>query len=76
MRNKDKPWFNDQYRRSFGLRRRFIFGRAVIALGLTEKSLSAVKGELMKPTRLIIIIIIIIIIIYQYRQRGLHAVHP
>ena len=31
--------------------RRLIFGGPVIALGSTEKSLSAVKWELMKPTR-------------------------
>ena len=43
VRNKDKPWFDDQCRRAFGLTRRLIFGRPVIALGLTGKSLSAVK---------------------------------
>ena len=31
--------------------RRLIFGGPVIALGLTGKSLFAVKGELMKPSR-------------------------
>ena len=45
VRNKDKPWFDDQYRHAFSLKQEahFRFGGSVIALGLTGKSLSAVK---------------------------------
>ena len=42
--NKNKPWFDDQCRR-------LIFGGPVITLGLTGKSLSTVKSELMNPTQ-------------------------
>ena len=41
VRNKDKPWFDDQCRQASS--RRLIFGGPVIALWLTGKSLSAVK---------------------------------
>ena len=44
VRNKDKPWFDDQ---NAGMllasSKRLIFGGPVIALGLTGKSLSAIK---------------------------------
>ena len=51
VHTKDKPWFDDQCRYAFGLKgRRLIFGRPMITLGLTGKSLSIVKWELMKPT--------------------------
>ena len=43
VRNKDKPWFDDQCRHAFGLKQGLIFGGPVIALGLTGKSLSTVK---------------------------------
>ena len=43
VRNKDKPWFVDQCRHGFGLNRRLIFGGPVISIGLTGKSLFAVK---------------------------------
>ena len=43
MRDKDKPWFDDQCRHAFGLIRRLIFDGPVIALGLTENSFSAVE---------------------------------
>ena len=43
VRNKDKSWFDDQCRHAFGRKRRLIFDAPVIALGLTGKSLSAVK---------------------------------
>ena len=51
VRNKDKPWFDDQCRYAFGLKQELIFGGPLIAFGLTGKSLFAVKWELMKPTR-------------------------
>ena len=51
VRNKDKPWVDDQCRHAFSLKQVLIFGGPVIALWLTGKSLSAVKGEPMKPTR-------------------------
>ena len=41
VRNKDKPWFDDQCRHAFGSIRRLIFGGPLIALGLIGKSLSA-----------------------------------
>ena len=43
VRNKDKPWFDDQCRHVFASNSRLIFGGPVIALGLTLKSLSTVK---------------------------------
>ena len=43
MSNKDKPWFDDQCRHAFGLKREVIFDGPVIALGLTGKCLSTVK---------------------------------
>ena len=52
MSNKDNPWFDDQCRREFGLQHRLIYGGPVIAPWLTGKSMSAGKGELMKPTRM------------------------
>ena len=42
---------DDRNSRAFGLSRNFIFGGPVIALVLTGKSLSTVKGDLMKPIR-------------------------
>ena len=42
MHNKNKPWF-DEADVLLASRRRLIFGGPVIALGLTGKSLSAVK---------------------------------
>ena len=51
-RNKDKPWFDDQYRRAFDLKQELIFGVPMTALGLIGKSLFAVKSELMKHTRM------------------------
>ena len=52
MDNKDKPWFDDHCRHGFWASdRKLIFGGPLIALGLTGKSLFAVKSELMKPTR-------------------------
>ena len=41
VRNKDKPWFDDQCRHDSS--RRLIFGGNLIALGLTGKSLFTVK---------------------------------
>ena len=41
VRNKDKPWFDDQCTCAFGQSKRLIFGGPVIAVRLTEKSLSA-----------------------------------
>ena len=43
VRNKDKPWFDDQCSVLLASSRRLIFSGPVIALGLTGKSLSAVK---------------------------------
>ena len=43
VRNKDKPWFDDQCRHAFASSRKLIFGGPVIALGLTGMSLSTVK---------------------------------
>ena len=43
VRNKDKPWFDDQCRHAFGLKQELIFFGPVIALGLTGKSSSSVK---------------------------------
>ena len=43
MRNKDQPWFDDQCRHAFGLEQEAHFGGPVIVLGLTGKSLFAVK---------------------------------
>ena len=43
VRNKDKPWFDDQCRHAFSSSRRLIFGGPMIALELTGMSLSAVK---------------------------------
>ena len=43
VHNKDKPWFDDKCRHAFGLKQEAIFGGPVIVLGLTGKSLSAVK---------------------------------
>ena len=40
VRNKDKPWFDDQCRHAFDLKQEAHFGGPVIALGLTGKSLS------------------------------------
>ena len=42
VRNKDKPWFDDQCSHAFGLKQE-IFGGPAIALGLTGKSLFDVK---------------------------------
>ena len=39
VRNKDKPWFDDQCRSALII----IFDGPVIALGLTDENLSAVK---------------------------------
>ena len=45
VRNKDKPWFNDDYRRAFDiLSRGPISGGLVIALELTGMSLSITRG--------------------------------
>ena len=43
VRNKDKPWFDDQCRHALASSRRLIFGGPLIALGLTGKSFSAIK---------------------------------
>ena len=43
MRNKDKPFFDDQRRHGFASSKRLIFGGPVIALILIGKSLSAIK---------------------------------
>ena len=43
VRNKDKPWFDDQCSHAFSLKQKLIFGGPVIALGLTGMSLSTVK---------------------------------
>ena len=43
VRNKEKPWFDDQCRHAFVLKQRLIFGGPVVALWLTGKSLSTVK---------------------------------
>ena len=45
VRNKDKPWFDDQCRHAFGLKQEANLseGGPVITLGLTVKSLFAVK---------------------------------
>ena len=43
VRDKDKPWFDDQCRHALASSRRLIFGEPVIALGLIGKSLSAIK---------------------------------
>ena len=51
VRNKGKPWFDNLCRRVSTSIRRLIFGGPVIALGLIEKSLFAVKSDLMKYTR-------------------------
>ena len=45
VRDKDKPWFDDQCRLAFGLQQETHLGGPVIALGLTGKSLSSVKRE-------------------------------
>ena len=41
--NKDKPWFEDEWRHAFGLKQELIFGGPVLALGLTRKRLPTVK---------------------------------
>ena len=51
VRNKDKPWFDDQCRHLLASSRRLIFSGLVIALCLTRMSLFTVKSELMKPTQ-------------------------
>ena len=43
LRNKDKPWFDDQCHHAFDLNRMLIFDGLVIAFGSTRKSLPAVK---------------------------------
>ena len=43
MQSKNKPWFDYQCRHAFGLRQEAHLWWTVIALGLTGKSLSAVK---------------------------------
>ena len=43
VRNKDKHWFDDQCRHAFSLKQEAHLFGSVIALGLTEKSLSIVK---------------------------------
>ena len=43
MHNKDKPWFDDQCRHAFGLKQEAHLRWTRDALGLTGKSLSAVK---------------------------------
>ena len=43
VRNKDKPWFDDQCRHDLASSRRLIFGGPVIALEVTVNSLFAVK---------------------------------
>ena len=50
VRNKDKPWLMINTGMLLASSRRIIIGGPVIALGLTGKSLSAFKSELMKPT--------------------------
>ena len=45
MRNKDKPWFDDDCRLAFDIKRRGpISGGLVIALELTGMSLSITRG--------------------------------
>ena len=43
VRNKDKPWFDDQCKHALASNRRLIFGGPVIDFGLTVKSLFTVK---------------------------------
>ena len=51
VRNKDKPWFDDQFRRAFDLKPEAHFGGPVTALGLIGKTFFTVKSDLMKHTR-------------------------
>ena len=43
VRNKDKPWFDDQCRHGLGFKQKAHLRWTVIALGLTGKSMSTVK---------------------------------
>ena len=49
--NKDQPWLDDQYRHALSLKQEAHLRGPMISLGLTGKSLFAVKRELMKPTQ-------------------------
>ena len=49
--NQGHPFMHDQCRHAFASNMRLIFVGPVIAVGLTGNSLSAVKWELLKPTR-------------------------
>ena len=44
VRNKDKPWFNDDCRLAFDIKQGPISGGLVIALELTRMSLSITRG--------------------------------
>ena len=44
MRNKDKPWFNDDCRLAFDIKQEPISGELVITLELTGMSLSSTRG--------------------------------
>ena len=43
VHNKDKAWFDDQYRHAFGLKQEAYLRWTEDAFGLTGKSLSAIK---------------------------------
>ena len=45
LRNKDKPWFDDQFCMFLASSRRLIFLGPVIAFGITEESLSIVTAN-------------------------------
>ena len=47
VRNKDKPWFNNDFRLAFNIKQGPISGGRVIALELTGMSLSSTRGVLM-----------------------------
>ena len=51
VRNKDKPWFDDQCRHALDLEQEAHLRWTLTTLGLIGKSLFAVKSELMKHTR-------------------------
>ena len=44
VRNKDKPWFNDDCRHAFDIKQGPISGGLVIALEITGMSLSITRG--------------------------------
>ena len=44
VRNKGKPWFNDDCRLAFDIKQGPISGRLVIALEITGMSLSVARG--------------------------------